>query len=217
MDTKIVIYEDNQDLRESLSVLLKGTDGFEVLGAFPNCKDIEKQIFDLQPDVVLMDIDMPIRNGIEGLKVIHKHFPEINVIMLTVFETNEFIFEAICAGAVGYLLKKSPLVEILKAIEDVQKGGTSMTPSIARKVLQFFPKEAIKKDTDSESESLSEREMEVLNLLTKGFTYRMAAYDLGISVETVRTYIKRIYAKLHVHSNTEAVAVAIQKNIIKKH
>jgi DNA-binding NarL/FixJ family response regulator len=216
MDTKIVIYEDNQDLRESLSVLLKGTDGFEVLGAFPNCKDIEKQIFDLQPDVVLMDIDMPVRNGIDGLKAIHKHFPDINVIMLTVFETNEFIFEAICAGAVGYLLKKSPLVEILKAIEDVQKGGTSMTPSIARKVLQFFPKEAIKKDNEIESESLSEREMEVLNLLTKGFTYRMAAYDLGISVETVRTYIKRIYAKLHVHSNTEAVAVAIQKNILKK-
>jgi DNA-binding NarL/FixJ family response regulator len=216
MDTKIVIYEDNQDLRESLSVLLKGTDGFEVLGAFPNCKDIEKQIFDLQPDVVLMDIDMPVRNGIDGLKAIHKHFPDINVIMLTVFETNEFIFEAICAGAVGYLLKKSPLVEILKAIEDVQKGGTSMTPSIARKVLQFFPKEAIKKDNEIESESLSEREMEVLNLLTKGFTYRMAAYDLGISVETVRTYIKRIYAKLHVHSNTEAVAVAIQKNIFKK-
>jgi DNA-binding NarL/FixJ family response regulator len=216
MDTKIIIYEDNQDLRESLSVLLKGTDGFEVLGAFPNCKDIEKQIFDLQPDVVLMDIDMPVRNGIDGLKAIHKHFPDINVIMLTVFETNEFIFEAICAGAVGYLLKKSPLVEILKAIEDVQKGGTSMTPSIARKVLQFFPKEAIKKDNEIESESLSEREMEVLNLLTKGFTYRMAAYDLGISVETVRTYIKRIYAKLHVHSNTEAVAVAIQKNIFKK-
>jgi DNA-binding NarL/FixJ family response regulator len=216
MDTKIIIYEDNQDLRESLSVLLKGTDGFEVLGAFPNCKDIEKQIFDLQPDVVLMDIDMPVRNGIDGLKAIHKHFPDINVIMLTVFETNEFIFEAICAGAVGYLLKKSPLVEILKAIEDVQKGGTSMTPSIARKVLQFFPKEAIKKDNEIESESLSEREMEVLNLLTKGFTYRMAAYDLGISVETVRTYIKRIYTKLHVHSNTEAVAVAIQKNILKK-
>jgi DNA-binding NarL/FixJ family response regulator len=216
MDTKIIIYEDNQDLRESLSVLLKGTDGFEVLGAFPNCKDIEKQIFDLQPDVVLMDIDMPVRNGIDGLKAIHKHFPDINVIMLTVFETNEFIFEAICAGAVGYLLKKSPLVEILKAIEDVQKGGTSMTPSIARKVLQFFPKEALKKDNEIESESLSEREMEVLNLLTKGFTYRMAAYDLGISVETVRTYIKRIYTKLHVHSNTEAVAVAIQKNILKK-
>jgi DNA-binding NarL/FixJ family response regulator len=216
-NTKIVIYEDNYDLRESLTVLLKGSNGFEVLGAFPNCRDVEKQIRELQPDVVLMDIDMPIKNGIEGLKLIQQHFPEINVIMLTVFETNDYIFDAICGGAVGYLLKKSPPVEILKAIEDVQNGGTSMTPSIARKVLQFFPKEAIKKeDTEAESysESLSEREMEVLKLLTKGFTYRMAAYELGISVETVRTYIKRIYIKLHVHSNTEAVAVAMQKKLV---
>lgn len=213
MNTKIVIYEDNYDLRESLAVLLKGSNGFEVLGAFPNCRDIEKQIQNLQPDVVLMDIDMPIRNGIEGLKLIQQHFPVINVIMLTVFETNEYIFEAICGGAVGYLLKKSSPVEILKAIEDVQLGGTSMTPSIARKVLQFFPKEAIKKD-ETAPESLSEREMEVLKLLTKGFTYRMAAYEIGISVETVRTYIKRIYTKLHVHSNTEAVAVALQKKLL---
>ncbi len=214
MNTKIVIYEDNFDLRESLSVLLKGSAGFEVLGAFPNCKDVERQIASLQPDVVLMDIDMPVKNGIEGLRLINQKFPAINVIMLTVFETNEYIFDAICSGAVGYLLKKSPPLEILKAIEDVKNGGSPMTPSIARKVLQFFPKEAFKKEESEATESLSEREMEVLNLLTKGFTYRMTAYELGISVETVRTYIKRIYTKLHVHSNTEAVAVAIQKKLV---
>jgi DNA-binding NarL/FixJ family response regulator len=213
MNTKIVIYEDNNDLREGLSVLLKGTANYEVLGAFANCGDIEKQIADLRPDVVLMDIDMPIRNGIEGLKLIHQSFPDTNVIMLTVFETNEFILQAICAGAVGYLLKKSPPVEILKAIEDVQHGGAPMTPSVARQVLNFFPKKEILSD---DSEALSAREMEVLELLTKGFTYRMAAYELGISSETVRTYIKRIYTKLHVHSNTEAVAKAFQQNIFKK-
>jgi DNA-binding NarL/FixJ family response regulator len=213
MNTKIVIYEDNNDLREGLSVLLKGTTNYEVLGAFANCGDIEKQIADLRPDVVLMDIDMPIRNGIEGLKLIHQSFPETHVIMLTVFETNEFIFEAICAGAVGYLLKKSPPIEILKAIEDVQHGGAPMTPSVARQVLNFFPK---KETLSDDSEALSAREMEVLELLTKGFTYRMAAYELGISSETVRTYIKRIYTKLHVHSNTEAVAKAFQQNIFKK-
>jgi DNA-binding NarL/FixJ family response regulator len=191
-------------------------EGFDVLGAFPNCKDVQKQIESLQPEVVLMDIDMPIKNGIEGLKYIHKHFPNINVIMLTVFETNEFIFEAICAGAVGYLLKKSSPIEIIKAIEEVHKGGSSMTPSIARKVLEFFPKDFHKKEDEEEIEALSEREMEVLNLLTKGFTYRMTAYELGIGTETVRTYIKRIYTKLHVHSNTEAVAVALQKNIVKR-
>jgi DNA-binding NarL/FixJ family response regulator len=213
MNTKIVIYEDNNDLREGLSVLLKGTANYEVLGAFANCGDIEKQIADLRPDVVLMDIDMPIRNGIEGLKLIHHNFPETNVIMLTVFETNEFILQAICAGAVGYLLKKSPPIEILKAIEDVQHGGAPMTPSVARQVLNFFPKKETLLD---DSEALSAREMEVLELLTKGFTYRMAAYELGISSETVRTYIKRIYNKLHVHSNTEAVAKAFQQNIFKK-
>jgi DNA-binding NarL/FixJ family response regulator len=213
MNTKIVIYEDNNDLRDGLSVLLKGTVGYEVSGAFSHCGDIEKQIAELLPDVVLMDIDMPIRNGIEGLKLIHQSFPETNVIMLTVFETNEFILEAICAGAVGYLLKKSPPIEILKAIEDVQHGGAPMTPSVARQVLNFFPKKGTLSD---DSEALSSREMEVLELLTKGFTYRMAAYELGISSETVRTYIKRIYTKLHVHSNTEAVAKAFQQNIFKK-
>jgi DNA-binding NarL/FixJ family response regulator len=147
------------------------------------------------------------------LRLIHQQFPDIHVIMLTVFETNEFIFEAICAGAVGYLLKKSPPIEILKAIEDVKTGGAPMTPSVARKVLQFFPQKKSEKD---DSEALSEREMEVLELLTKGFTYRMAAYELGIGSETVRTYIKRIYTKLHVHSNTEAVAKAFQQNILKK-
>ncbi len=215
LNTKIVIYEDNYDLRESLAVLLKGSNGFEVLGAFPNCKDVEKQIRELQPDVVLMDIDMPVRNGIEGLKLIQQHFPAINVIMLTVFDTNDYIFDAICGGAVGYLLKKSSPVEILKAIEDVKNGGTSMTPSIARKVLQFFPQNASIQEKN-DTETLSEREMEVLKLLTKGFTYRMAAYEIGISVETVRTYIKRIYTKLHVHSNTEAVAVALQKKLLTK-
>lgn len=215
MDTKIVIYEDNHDLRESLYALLNGTTGFEVLGAFTNCTNILSQIAHLQPNVILMDIDMPGTNGIEGLKIVNANFPAINVIMLTVFETNDFIFDAIRAGAVGYLLKKSSPVEIIKAIEEVKNGGTVMTPSIARKVLQFFPKEPYKSAKEEELESLTEREMEVLNLLTKGFTYRMAAYELGIGTETIRTYIKRIYNKLHVHSNTEAVAVALGKSIVR--
>jgi DNA-binding NarL/FixJ family response regulator len=216
MNTKIVIYEDNHDLRESLAVLLQGTAGLEVMGAFSNCKDVIRQIADLQPDVVLMDIDMPIKNGIEGLKLINQNFPETSVIMLTVFDSNDYIFDAIRAGAVGYLLKKSSPIEIIKAIEDVKNGGTSMTPSIARKVLQHFPKEPIEIEESAEIEKLTEREMEVLQLLTKGFTYRMAAYELGIGTETIRTYIKRIYNKLHVHSNTEAVAMALERNLLKK-
>jgi DNA-binding NarL/FixJ family response regulator len=216
MNTKIVIYEDNHDLRESLNAILDRQPAFEVVGAFTNCSAILIQIKQLLPDVILMDIDMPVTNGLEGLKIISKHFPEINVIMLTVFETNDYIFEAIRAGAVGYLLKKSTPEEIIKAIEEVKNGGTVMTPSIARKVLQHFPKESNEKEGPAEIEKLTERETEVLKLLTKGFTYRMAAYELGIGTETVRTYIKRIYNKLQVHSNTEAVAVAISKNILAK-
>ncbi|MGL4630445.1 MAG: response regulator [Leadbetterella sp.] len=213
MNTKLVIYDDNHDLRESLTVLLKGTEGIEVVGAFQNCKDVEKQIEELKPHVVLMDIDMPIKNGLEGLKVIHAKHPEVNVIMLTVFETNEYIFDALQAGAVGYLLKKSSPLEIINAIKEVQNGGSPITPTIARKVLQYFPENIKKRDSDTQ-EDLSEREIEVLKLLTKGFTYRMTAYELGISVETVRTYIKRIYSKLQVHSNTEAVAKALQNKIV---
>jgi DNA-binding NarL/FixJ family response regulator len=213
MNTKIIIYDDNHDLRESLAVLLRGTEGIEVLGTYQNCKDVAQQVQELMPDVVLMDIDMPIKNGLEGLKIINQNHPEINVIMLTVFESNDYIFDAIKAGAVGYLLKKSSPLDIINAIKEVQNGGSPMTPIIARKVLQFFP-ESTKKQTENDEEALSAREIEVLNLLTKGFTYRMAAYELGISIETIRTYIKRIYSKLHVHSNTEAVAMAIQKKLV---
>ncbi len=220
MPTKIVIFEDNHDLRESLFALLNSTGEFEVLGAFTNCSKIYEQITDLKPDVILMDIDMPETNGIEGLKIVTTNFPEINVIMLTVFESNDYIFDAIRAGAVGYLLKKSSPSEIIKAIHEVKEGGTVMTPSIARKVLQFFPKEPEVKEPINDkvdpTEKLTLREMEVLELLTKGFTYRMAAYELGISTETIRTYIKRIYNKLHVHSNTEAVAVAMGKGMVGK-
>jgi DNA-binding NarL/FixJ family response regulator len=213
MNTKIIIYDDNHDLRESLAVLLRGTEGIEVLGTYQNCKDVAQQVQELMPDVVLMDIDMPIKNGLEGLKIINQNHPKINVIMLTVFESNDYIFDAIKAGAVGYLLKKSSPLDIINAIKEVQNGGSPMTHIIARKVLQFFP-ESTKKQTENDEEALSAREIEVLNLLTKGFTYRMAAYELGISIETIRTYIKRIYSKLHVHSNTEAVAVAIQKKLV---
>jgi DNA-binding NarL/FixJ family response regulator len=220
MQTRIVIYEDNHDLRESLTELLNAINGFEVVGSFTNCTKISSQTTDLQPDVILMDIDMPETNGIEGLKIVTSKFPKTNVIMLTVFETNDYIFEAIRAGAVGYLLKKSNPAEITKAIIDVKEGGTVMTPSIARKVLNFFPKEPEIKDQNKEIQALTDkltlREMEVLELLTKGFTYRMAAYELEISTETIRTYIKRIYNKLHVHSNTEAVAMAMSKNILGK-
>lgn len=211
MIIRIVIYDDNADLRDGLSVLLKGTTGFELVGAFPNCENVEAEIATLQPDVVLMDIDMPIANGIQGLKIIKEKYPNVNVLMLTVFEDNEHIFDAICSGAVGYMLKRTPPAKLLEAIHDANNGGAPMTSSIARKVLQMLPPQ--KRVLDN-AHNLTEREREILNLLVKGNSYKMIADICFISMDTVRSHIKKIYEKLHVHSQTEAVAKAIHNQIV---
>ena len=211
----IVIYEDNPDLRESLSVLLKGSMGFVLQAAFPNCEFVEQQIGEYQPDVVLMDIDMPIANGLEGLRRIKAKFPNVNVLMLTVFEDNEHIFDAIYAGAVGYLLKRTPPARLLEAIYDAYSGGAPMTSSIARKVLQMLPQQSIKQSVSTEnSANLTDRESEILGHLVKGNSYKMIADICKISIDTVRSHIKKIYEKLHVHSQTEAVAKAIHERMV---
>ncbi len=209
---KIIVYEDNPDLRDSLAVLLGGSIGFELVGAFVNCEQVANHVIDLKPDVVLMDIDMPVANGLKGLKIIKKLAPQVNVVMFTVFEDNENIFEAICSGAVGYLLKRTPPVKLLEAIHDAHNGGAPMTSSIARKVLQMLPTQ--QKVSESNDYKLTEREGEILNLLVKGNSYKMIADKSGISIDTVRSHIKKIYDKLHVHSQTEAVAKAIHERIV---
>ncbi|MES2796358.1 MAG: response regulator transcription factor [Bacteroidota bacterium] len=208
---RIVIYEDNSDLREGLSVLLRGTNGFELVGAFPNCENVQAEIGELMPDIVLMDIDMPIANGIQGLKIIKEKYPQVNVLMLTVFEDNEHIFDAICSGAVGYMLKRTPPAKLLEAILDATNGGAPMTSTIARKVLQMLPPQ---KRVIEPSHNLTDREREILNLLVKGNSYKMIADQCFISMDTVRSHIKKIYEKLHVHSQTEAVAKAIHNQIV---
>lgn len=208
---KVVIYDDNPDLRDGLSVLIKGTEGFELVGAYPNCAQVASEIAEKLPDVVLMDIDMPVANGIQGLKIIKELYPQVNVLMLTVFEDNEHIFDAICSGAVGYMLKRTPPVRLLEAIQDANNGGAPMTSSIARKVLQMLPPQKKVLET---SHNLTEREREILNLLVKGNSYKMIADICFISMDTVRSHIKKIYEKLHVHSQTEAVAKAIHNQIV---
>ncbi|GAA4356581.1 response regulator transcription factor [Hymenobacter saemangeumensis] len=219
--TRLVIYEDNPDLRESLSQLLTDAPGLELVGAFGNCTQAEDDIRRLSPDVVLMDIDMPGCSGIDGLRSVKAASPQTNVVMLTVFEDNDRVFEAICAGADGYMLKKTPPARLLEAIGEVRAGGAPMTPAVARQVLRLFPKpttSAFRPAPKVSSESpahLSAREQEVLTLLVEGYSYKMIAADRNISIDTVRSHIKKIYEKLHVRSMTEAVSKALREGLTK--
>jgi DNA-binding NarL/FixJ family response regulator len=212
--TKILIYDDNRTLRESIKMMLQAEHDMQVVGAYGHCKNIVDQVDKYIPEVILMDINLPEINGIEALQKIKDYLTQTHVIMLTMFENDDYIFDAICHGASGYLLKKASPQEIVKAIRDVNEGGTAMTPSVAKKVFQYFQnmEKPIQKDTGLEK--LTERESDVLNLLTKGHTYKMVANELSVSTETVRTHIKRIYNKLHVHSNTEAVAIALKNKFV---
>jgi DNA-binding NarL/FixJ family response regulator len=208
---RLLIFEDNDDLRESLSILFKGTPGIIFTGAWPDCSRLMDDIAATEPDVVLMDIDMSGINGIEAVWKLKQSHPSIQVLMLTVFDDNEKVFQSICAGASGYLLKRTPPAKIIDAVFEVYGGGGPMTASIARKVLDMFPRfDSSKTDTDH----LSPRELEILGLLVKGHTYKTVATQLNVSVETVRTHIKRIYEKLHVHNSREAVSIALKKRLI---
>lgn len=205
MPIRILIYEDNAALRDSLRILFAGLDQFDLTGAFGDCLNIEEEVRRYDPDVILMDIDMPGRSGIEGAYLAKQVNPATEVLMLTVFDDNDKVFQAVCAGASGYLLKKTPPAKILEAIEDIYNGGAPMTPVIARKVLELFPRAPA---VNTELDKLTPREQAVLRSLSGGNSYKMVADDLGISIETVRTHIKRIYEKLHVHSVAEAIAKA---------
>lgn len=211
MSIKVAIIEDNKELREGLSQLVQGTPGYKCVGAFANCDHLLDNIEKVMPEVVLMDIGMPGISGIEGVKLVKSRFPEIEMLMLTVYEDEEKIFESICAGASGYLLKKTPPAKILEAIREIHAGGAPMTAKIARKVLHMFLQNAPLTSTEYQ---LSQREQEVLAGLVKGLSYKMIADQCHISVDTVRSHIKSIYEKLHVHSKSEAVVKALRSRLL---
>ncbi|WP_109694897.1 response regulator [Chitinophaga deserti] len=208
---RIVLYEDNTKLRENLTLLIDGAQNFVVCGAFRNCDNILQQMDDLLPDVLLMDIDMPGTNGIEGLRMVRSRYPNLPILMLTVFDDNQHVFEAIKAGADGYLLKKTPPDKLLDYLQDVYDGGAPMTSSIARQVLQLFARQPSDRN---EMYNLSDREKEVLQLLVNGYSYKMIASEIFISIDTVRSHIKKIYEKLHVNSKSEAVAKAFRDKLV---
>jgi DNA-binding NarL/FixJ family response regulator len=204
----VSIVEDNEQVRGTLARLINRAEGFRCLNQYANAEAALEDIPQARPDVVLMDINLPGINGVECVRRLKQIAPEVHVIMLTVYEDTENIFNALAAGAMGYLLKRTSRDELLAAIKDVIKGGSPMTTHIARKVVQSFQR------TDASiqsTESLSPREQEVLDCLAKGFLYKEIAEKLGISYETVHTYIRRIYEKLQVRTRTEAVAKFLKK------
>jgi len=205
---RVILYEDNSDLRAALAVLIGGTVGYELVGSFGQCQEAVGQCRALRPDVVLMDIDMPKMSGIEGARLLKKAMPEVEIVMLTVFDDDERVFEAVAAGASGYLLKQTPPAQILSALLEVKAGGAPMTPAIARKVLGFSQQ---KKANNALLAELSSREIEVLKALSRGLSYKMVAAELDISTDTVRSHVRKIYDKLHVHSLPEAVSKAFLK------
>lgn len=209
--TKLLIYEDNPQLREGLTMLINGSDGFEVLSAFKNCNNVEDEVRAFKPDVILMDIDMPGTNGIEGLKKIREIDTDVKILMLTVFDDNKNVFDAISNGANGYVLKKTPPARLLEYIQEAQTGGAPMTSSIATQVLRMFSSLNNEKGEDYD---LSEREKQVLQLLVNGYSYKMIASEMFIAIDTVRSHIKKIYEKLHVNSKSEAVAKAFRNKIV---
>ncbi len=208
---KVTIFDDNKPWRELLEMLINSTEGMTCTGAFEDCSEAVKNVGLNVPDVILMDIDMPEVNGIEGLKKIRNQFPQVKILMQTVFEDDEKIFDAMCAGADGYLLKKTPPAKLIDAINEVIAGGAPMTPTVARQVLQLFHNRNKKSQTDFK---LSDRELEILAMLVQGLSYKMIAAKCNISYSTVNTHITHIYEKLHVKSGTEAVAKAIERKII---
>ena len=211
-DIKVAIFEDNKPRRELLQMLLETSDGFECTGAWEHCGQVIKNIVTNMPDVILMDIDMPGVNGIEGMRLVKKQFPGIKVLMQTIFEDESKIFDAVLAGADGYILKKTPPLKLLDAIREVLDGGAPMTPTVARQVLQLFNNKHYKNTTDNFD--LTEREHEILKLLAKGLSYKMIAAECNISYATVNSHITHIYEKLHVSNAAEAVAKALGQHII---
>ncbi|MGE5410480.1 MAG: response regulator [Clostridiales bacterium] len=209
----VVIVEDNKIIREGLAALINGTDGFSCIASYGDCESFLRNLECMNVDVVLMDIGLPGMSGIDGVIKAKKINPDLNILILTVYEESKLIFEALCAGACGYLVKKTPPSRLLEAIKDAYEGGSPMSSHIARKIVAVFQQSGSPFLPDSQFD-LTTREKEVLTGLAEGSSYHDIAGGLFISIDTVRHHIRNIYRKLHVHSQSEAVAKALRKGLI---
>jgi DNA-binding NarL/FixJ family response regulator len=207
---RVIIYDDHLQRCESLKALLMMTEGMECVAFFGDCSHVVEHMKEFHPDVVLMDIEMPLVDGINGVVKIKKAFPQIRIIMQTVFEDEGSIFACLQAGAEGYILKNAGAEKIIQSIREVYEGGASMTPSVALRVMKYFNQSK----PPAEDYSLTAKEKEVLALLSDGKSYKMVADKLDISYSTVNSHIKKIYEKLHVHSLGEALSLTLKNKIV---
>lgn len=209
---RIIVFDDNRDRRESLQYLIGMQEDMEFVAAFENADQVVEKVRDLKPNIVLMDIEMPGINGIQAVRIIKEALPKTIILMQTVFDEERIIFDAIKAGASGYLIKKSAPQKIVEGIRDAYEGGAPISPAIASKVLRFFQTTEVPKA--KQDYLLTPKEKEILALLVDGNSYKMVAGEMNISYHTVNTHIRHIYEKLHVHSVGEAVAKAIKEGLI---
>jgi DNA-binding NarL/FixJ family response regulator len=211
MAIRLVIFEDNEVLRNSLATLLGGCEDYELVGAYGDVLQVQEMVEKHLPEVVVLDIDMPGKDGISAIPIIKEVNPNISVVMYTQFEDDEKLFSCLCAGADGYVLKKTSPLKLFQAITDVREGGAPMSPAIARKVLSSFHS---KQQTAQLQYDLTSRELEVLQLLVKGYSVKLIAAELDIAFDTSRSHLRNIYRKLHVNCGKEAIAKVLAEKII---
>lgn len=211
---RVTIFEDYTDMREILATLVESSADFYLAGAYSNANNVLDIVKKQKPNVVLMDLQMPGISGIEATRLIKSQYPQVQVLVQTMFDDNERVFAALCMGATGYILKSTPADKILEAIAETYNGGSPMSPHIARNVLMMFTHQQMTLSPQEEYQTLSDREKEILGHLTKGLSYKMIADACGISYGTVNSHLKNIYEKLHVHSATEAVQKALLQRIV---
>ncbi len=212
MTTKLIIFEDNAKLRQSLEQFLDDGIQYRVLASYENCLYALEAVKEHRPQLVIMDIDMPGMSGVEGVKMIKEYDPGIKVVMYTVYDDNDNIFNCICAGADGYLLKQTPPYKLKESLKEAMEGGAPVSPVIAGKVYRYFQKQVL--TSPKNDYNLSPRETDILQSLVKGNSYKIIASELFISIDTVKKHLKNIYMKLQVTSGTEAVAKALRDKIV---
>lgn len=209
---KACIIEDRREIREGLAMLIDATDGFRCTGRFRSMEEALAGIGSDLPDVALVDIGLPGMSGIEGIRILGERHPTLQMLMLTVYDDDDRIFDALCAGATGYLLKKTPPARILESLREAAMGGSPMSPEVARRVVTLFRK--VRPTTGSDND-LTPHETRILGLLVQGHNYKTAAVELGVSYNTVAFHVKHIYQKLQVHSKSEAVARALKSGLVE--